>query len=131
MSVQLITRHLRPELHFRPRCLDSRMNNLPRTVLRYGAIAAIAIGVVAAAHAAANRKAGDRPNSKSSEPHPGDARAAEKKSKAESEKSAAHDKATLDRYDINRNGKLDPDEVAAMQADKRKSAEKKTGRGKR
>jgi hypothetical protein len=102
------------------------MNNLPRTVLRCGAIVAIAIGVVAAAHAAANRRAGDRPNSKSSEPHPGDARAAEKKSGAETKKGEVYDRATLDRYDTNRNDKLDPDEVAAMQADKRKSVEKKT-----
>ena len=92
---------------------------------------AIAIGVVAAAHAAANRRAGDRPNSKPSEPHPGDARTAEKKAGAEAQKGEVHDRATLDRYDTNRNGKLDPDEVAAMQADKRKSADKKTGRGKR
>ena len=92
---------------------------------------AIAMGAIAVAYAAANQKAGDHPNAKSSDPHPDDARSAERKSRTESGKSAVHDKATLDRYDVNRNGKLDPDEVAAMQADKRKAAEKKTGRSKR
>src|SRR5688572_9875494 len=106
------------------------MNNLPR-ILRCGAIAAIALGFVASARAAANPKAGDHPNSKSSEPHPGDARAAEGKAKAEANKKAAHDKSALDRYDANRNGKLDPDEVAAMQADKEKPEGKKSGKGKK
>ena len=107
------------------------MNNLSRTLLRGGAIIAIATGIVAAAHAAANRRAGDRPNPKSSEPHPGDARATEKKAETGSQKSAVHDKATLDRYDVNRNGKLDPDEAAAMQADKRKATGKRTSGSKR
>ena len=91
----------------------------------------VSVALVAAAQAAANSKAGDRPNSKSSEPHPGDARSAEGKAKADARKNAAHDKSTLDRYDTNRNGKLDPDEVAAMQADKEKSAEKNTSRGRK
>ena len=113
------------------------MNNLPR-ILRCGAIAAIAFGLVASAHAAANPKAGDHPNPKSSEPHPGDARAAEgkakaeaNKTKAEANKNAAHEKSALERYDANRNGKLDPDEVAAMQADKERPEGKKSGKGKK
>ena len=107
------------------------MNILPQTLLRGAAIAAISFALVAAAQAAANPKAGDNPNPKSSEPHPGDARAAEGKAKAEAKKNAAQEKATLARYDMNRNGKLDPDEVAAMEAEKNKPTDKKTGKGKK
>ena len=123
-------RYLDEEPRFRPCCQAWGMNNLPQTLLRGGAIAVVSIVLVAAAHAAANPKAGDRPNPKSSEPHPGDARSAEGKAKADARKNAAHDKATLDRYDTNRNGRIDPDEAAAMQADKARPAERKSGRGK-
>ena len=105
------------------------MNNLPRTLLRCGAITAVSVGLIAAAHAAANSKAGDRPNPKSSEPHPGDEHAAEGKAKAAAKKSSTPDKSTLERYDTNRNGKLDPDEVAAMHADKKKSANRRGEKG--
>ena len=124
-------RYVNAEPLFRTCCLASGMKKLPRTLLRGCAIAAVSIGLVATAQAAANPKAGDHPNPKSSEPHPGDAHSAEGKARAEANKNAAHDKATLNRYDTNRNGKLDPDEVAAMQADKEKSAERKPGRGKK
>jgi hypothetical protein len=107
------------------------MNNVPRTLLRGGAIVAISLGLMAAAQAAANPKAGDHPNPKSSEPHPGDERSAEGKTKAEANKKAAHEKSALERYDTNRNGKLDPDEVAAMQADQKKPEDKRTGKGKK
>ena len=95
-------------------------------MLRCGAIAAISIGLVATIRAAANSRAGDRPNAKASEPRPGDEHAAEGKARAETRKSSPYDKATLDRYDTNRNGKLDPDEVAAMHADKQRGADKQT-----
>lgn len=107
------------------------MNNLPKSLLRTGAILAVSIGLAVSAQAAPNPKAGDHPNPKSSEPHPGDARAAEGKARAEAQKNAAKEKADLARYDANRNGKLDPDEVAAMQADKDKPVEKKRGKGKK
>src|SRR6188768_3868037 len=103
-------RYVNAEPVFRTRCLALGMKNLPRTLLRGCAIASVSIGLVATAQAAANPKAGDHPNPKSSEPHPGDVHSAEGKAKAEASKNAAHDKSTLDRYDTNRNGKLDPDE---------------------
>jgi hypothetical protein len=107
------------------------MNNLPRSLLRASAMLVVSFGLAVTAQAAANPKAGDHPNPKSSEPHPGDARAAEGKAKAEAQKNAAKEKADLARFDANRNGKLDPDEVAAMQADKEKPVEKKRGKGKK
>src|SRR5688500_1143573 len=107
------------------------MKYLPQTVLRCGAIAIVSLGLIATLRAAANSKAGDRPNPKSSEPHPGGERAAEGKAKAEAKKNAAHDKATLQRYDTNRNGKLDPDEVAAMHADKQRGDDKNAGKGRK
>jgi hypothetical protein len=107
------------------------MNNLPKTLLRTAALMAVSLGLSVAVQAAANPKAGDRPNPKSSEPHPGDARSAEGKAKADAARDAAHEKASLERYDANRNGKLDPDESAAMQADKDKPTEKKRGKGKK
>lgn len=114
------------------------MNNLSRSLLRASAMLVVSFGLAVTAQAAANPKAGDHPNPKSSEPHPGDARAAEGKAraaegkaKAEAQKNAAKEKADLARFDANRNGKLDPDEVAAMQADKEKPVEKKRGKGKK
>ena len=86
------------------------------------------MGLVATIRAAANSRAGDRPNAKASEERPGDERAAEGKAKAETRRNSPYDKATLDRYDTNRNGKLDPDEVAAMHADKQRGADKKTSK---
>ena len=105
------------------------MNSLPKLILRSGAGLAIVLGLAATAQAAANPKAGNHPNPKSAEPHPGDTRSAEGKAKAEANKGAAHEKSALDRYDTNGNGKLDPDEVAAMQADKK--SDKKTPTKKR
>lgn len=107
------------------------MTNLQKSLLRTGALIAVSFGLAVSAQAAANPKAGDHPNPKSSEPHPGDARSAEGKAKAEAARNSAHEKSTLDRYDVNRNGKLDPDESAAMQADKEKPAEKKRAKGKK
>ena len=107
------------------------MNNLPKTLVRTGAIIAVSFGLAVAAQAAPNPKAGTHPNPKASEPHPGDVHAAEGKAKADANRAAAHEKAALERYDANRNGKLDPDEVAAMQADKDKPVEKKRDKGKR
>ena len=107
------------------------MNNLPKSLLRAGAILAVSFGLAAATQAAPNPKAGDHPNPKASEPHPGDQRSAEGKAKAEANKAAAREKADLARYDANHNGKLDPDELAAMQADKEKPADKKRGKGKK
>ena len=104
------------------------MKNLPTSALRIAAILAISSGLTLSTYAAANPKAGDHPNPKSSEPHPGDEHAAEGKAKAEAKKEATPDKSTLDRYDANRNGKLDPDEVATMQADKEKA---KAGKAKK
>ena len=100
------------------------MNSLPTSILRSAAGFALLLGFTVAAQAAANPKAGDHPNPKSAEPHPGDARAAEGKAKAEANKKEAHEKSALDRYDTNGNGKLDPDEVAAMEAAKK--SDKKT-----
>jgi hypothetical protein len=107
------------------------MNNLPKLLLRTSAILAVSFGLAVTAQAAANPKAGDRPNPKSSEPHPGDAHSAEGKAKAEANKDAAREKADLARYDANRNGKLDPDELAAKQADQEKPVEKKRAKGKK
>jgi hypothetical protein len=107
------------------------MKNLPTKLWRTGAVIVVSLGLAIAARAAANPKAGDRPNPKSSETHPGDEHAAEGKAKAEAKKNAAHDKSALERYDANRNGKLDPDEIAAMQADKTKPDNKGKGKGKR
>jgi hypothetical protein len=101
------------------------MKNLPTSALRIAALLAISSGLTLSTYAAANPKAGDRPNPKSSEPHPGDTRSAEGKAKAAAKKEATPEKSALDRYDANGNGKLDPDEVAAMQADKEKGATKK------
>lgn len=109
------------------------MKNLPTSALRLTAILAITSSLALTGYGAANPKAGDRPNPKSSETHPGDERSAEGKAKAEANKEkadanreAAPDKSTLARYDANGNGKLDPDEVAAMQADKGKAKAKKS-----
>jgi hypothetical protein len=107
------------------------MNNLPKTLLRTGAMIAVSFGLAVAVQAAPNPKAGTHPNPKASEPHPGDARAAEGKAKADANRESAHEKAELERYDANRNGKLDPDELAAMQADKEKATDKKKGKGRR
>ena len=107
------------------------MKNLPNLLLRTTAIVAVSFGLAVTAQAAANPKAGDHPNPKSSQPHPGDTRSAEGKAKAEANKDAAREKADLARYDANRNGKLDPDELAAKEADKDKPVEKKRGKGKK
>jgi hypothetical protein len=107
------------------------MNNLPKTLLRTGALFAVSVGLAIAAQAAPNPKAGDHPNPKASAPHPGDAHSAEGKAKADANRDAAQEKAALERYDANHNGKLDPDEIAAMEAAKDKPADKKKGKGKR
>ena len=114
------------------------MNKLPRNSLRLATTLVLVFGLAAVSQGAANPKAGDRPNPKSSETHPGDeraaegkAKAAENKAKAAENKAKAQDKSALERYDANRNGKLDPDELAAMQADKEKSPGKGKGRGKK
>ena len=88
---------------------------------------AVSLGLAIAAQAAPSPKAGDHPNPKASAPHPGDARAAEGKAKADANK-AGERKSELDRYDADRNGKLDPDEIAAMEAGKKKPAKKKQGK---
>jgi hypothetical protein len=103
------------------------MKNLPQSLRRTGAMVAVSLGLAMAAQAAPSPKAGDHPNPKASAPHPGDARAAEGKAKADANK-AAKKKSDLDRYDADRNGKLDPDEIAAMEAEKKKPAKKKKGK---
>ena len=102
------------------------MKNLPASLLRLCALAVISSGLAVHAGAAANPKAGDRPNPKSSETHPGDHRSAEGKAKADANRERTPDKSTLDRYDVNGNGKMDPDEVAAMRSDKKKSETSKS-----
>ncbi len=106
------------------------MKNLPASLLRLALplLLLVSSSLAANARAAANPKAGDRPNPKSSETHPGDHRSAEGKAKAEANKERTPDKSTLDRYDANGNGKMDPDEVAAMQSDKKKG---ETGKSKK
>ena len=106
----------------------SVMKNLPASLLRLAALIAVSCNLALNADAAANPKAGDHPNPKSSEAQPGDQRSAEANARAEARKEAAPDKSAIDRYDLNGNGKLDPDEVAAMESDKRKT---KAGKAKK
>src|SRR5688500_19022062 len=102
------------------------MKNLPTSLMRLIALAVVSPALAVHAHAAPNPKAGDRPNPKSSETHPGDHRSAEGKAKAEANKERTPDKSALDRYDVNGNGKMDPDELAAMQSDKKKAEASKS-----
>jgi hypothetical protein len=82
----------------------------PRMLLRCGALLAIALGFVAAVQAANSRsRSSDR-----------DAPSSGGRTRPETNKDSKYDRATLERYDTNRNGKLDPDEVAAMRADQQK-----------
>jgi hypothetical protein len=103
------------------------MKNLPPSLRRIGVVVAVSLGLALAAQAAPSPKAGDHPNPKASSPHPGDVRAAEGKARADANK-AAKKKSALDRYDADRNGKLDPDEIAAMEAEKKKPAKNKQGK---
>jgi hypothetical protein len=102
------------------------MKNLPTSLLRLITLVVVSSALAVHAHAAANPKAGDRPNPKSSETHPGEHRSAEGKAKADANKGRTPEKSALDRYDVNGNGKMDPDEIAAMQSDKKKGETSKS-----